>query len=572
MKTTKRRLSILLTAALIMALLPASFLVSASDAIAAPTMLDPNDFAVRAGTVDLTVNGSAFSMKRSANAAEGYNWPDTGITCRVDLDKVPVLTVETDSITANYKIHYREAGTETWYDFYGGDTAKEYAPADTDVHGLKKLNLAEARSWSGVKTIEIMFYIIVNDYPLDSVNSFKGIGFEAVPQEQEKPVIEAPETLDPNDFVVQPGTVDLTVNGTGFAMKRSADAAEGFNWPDMTLTRRVNLDKVPYLIVDLKQAQANLKIHITEVGTENTISFYADDLATEHGPRDTSLLGPKTVNLKEKGDWSGVKKLEIKIYIIVNGFPLDSVNTFTSLKFSDSADGGSDEPPVGAVIEAPTVLDPAEFTVLPNTVDLTVDGNAFTMKKNENCGVDWPNFTIEVTVDVDKVPYLCVDVGEAQANYIVRFREKGSEREYNFYSDEVGFERSPVDPVGLNKLDLRLKTEWSGVKTMLIDVYIVVVNYDQDSVNSFKSIAFDSQGVDDDDDDDDDDNNDSSGSEFDPGDDPWSSSSDDGNSDSSDNVSAGDEIPDTGHAAPVAALLLTVLAGGALLAARRRQS
>lgn len=122
-------------------------------------------------------------------------------------------------------------------------------------------------------------------------------------------------------------------------------------------------------------------------------------------------------------------------------------------------------------------------------MNLVINENAFTMQKAETAPSDWPNLDFEVTVDLDKVPYLRIDVADAQANYKVAFKVKGSEQMYNFYSDTVAYECSPRE-IGLKELNLIEKMGVDGIVTLQFQIHIVVVEYDKASINTFNYIQF----------------------------------------------------------------------------------
>lgn len=455
------------------------------------TILDPNDFDVLPGSVDLTVDGDGFTMKKAADCA--VNWPHISMMGHVDLDKVPIFGIEVLSAQANYKVTLTNVATNETINVYSQkNDGFEMGP--NDPLGITEINVKELTGWSGVVELLLTINMIHEGEP-GPINTFGKIYFADQPGTQEDkpldpsvPVIEETTILDPNDFVVNEGKINLDTEGSQFGM--TFDTSNDITWPSIAMTKNVDLSKTPIMMVNVLDVHDNYRITVINVTENKSINFFSGkDDGYERSPLDP--YGVTRLDLTEIG--FSAKPVELKIVVYYNKYKADAgTNTFGSIAFEspDNPVDTSDQVFVPEdCIDTPTTINPEIFSWDPHALNLVINENAFTMQKAETAPSDWPNLDFEVTVDLDKVPYLRIDVADAQANYKVAFKVKGSEQMYNFYSDTVAYECSPRE-IGLKELNLIEKMGVDGIVTLQFQIHIVVVEYDKASINTFNYIQF----------------------------------------------------------------------------------
>ena len=256
------------------------------------------------------------------------------------------------------------------------------------------------------------------------------------------------------------------------------------------MTKKVNLAKVPIMLVNVLDAQDNYRIQVENLTENKTVNFYSmKNDGYEQSP--LNPFGATRRNLLDAGFTAGVADLKITIYF--NKYKAQPMtNTFGCIAFEsldDPVDTSDQQLMPKDYLKEPTTISPSIFSYDSNALNLTIDGDSFTMQKAENGPVDWPNLEFEVAVDLDAIPYLQIDVGDAEANFSVRMKVKGSDTMYNFYSDQMAYECAPNE-AGLKEVNLIDKLGADGIVTLQFQIFIVVVEYDKASVNTFNSIRF----------------------------------------------------------------------------------
>ena len=480
------------------------------DVITKTTTLDPKDFDIPADALDVAVNGNSFSMKRAATCPADFTWPDMDVNVKVDLDKVPIFGANVASAETNYKIILTNTATNETINLYSKDVVgHEQSP--NDAVGLTEINVKERSGWSGVVNLKIEVYLIyyngqgttnrfVKMFFADATGTNGGTDDDTPPTDtpvgppvdpdvpDDPTAINKTTILDPNDFTENEGKIILDINYPQFAM--TFDPSNQITWPSITMTKKVNLAKVPIMLVNVLDAQDNYRIQVENLTENKTVNFYSmKNDGYEQSP--LNPFGATRRNLLDAGFTAGVAELKITIYF--NKYKTQPMtNTFGCIAFEsldDPVDTSDQQLTPKDYLKEPTTISPSIFSYDSNALDLTIDGDSFTMQKAENGPVDWPNLEFEVAVDLDAIPYLQIDVGDAEANFSVRMKVKGSDTTYNFYSDQMAYECAPNE-AGLKEVNLIDKLGADGIVTLQFQIFIVVVEYDKASVNTFNSIRF----------------------------------------------------------------------------------
>ena len=454
-KGSGRRLlgSCLLALLLLVGMLPSV----QAETVTAPIALKATDFSDGAGKLKVTNEGGGVRIS-NAQAYQEQFIPISTAQVTADLDKVPYFYYDMTAAQVPYSISLALPGQEQGVFV----AANQYVGTAAPTHG--GFAAGELLGVSGVQTVEVRIHWMTwgTEYPateagqhslvLDSIGFTDEAGVQAL---DSKYVISGGTALELEGFQWNPSRVTVTAEGDGFSMTVPGNAEAPF--AEMTQLVRVNLDKVPYLYVDVEDAQTSWKVKLG-VG-EDLFSADPTNAADNLSP---GARGLYRFNMAAATGLSGAQDIVVYLYIVDSDFEATagSVNRINGL-YIDGEEFTFGDRVKHPVIAEPTLLDPADFRYTKSMLDFQAEDNGFTAQIPPGTVPSWQTMSMGLTIDFDKISTVCANIPDATGEFKFFIHDYETNTDYPIsatfkkgYSGLLTMDMSGVEITGVKSVQL----------------------------------------------------------------------------------------------------------------------
>jgi len=296
-------------------------------------------------------------------------------------------------------------------------------------------------------------------------------GGENPDQGGELEVIDTPTRLLTENLLYDPNLFDVTPSEDGYGYTASIHSGADTWGGSVEYEITVDLDKVPYLYVDLGRTEVwwNLKV-AKPVEKEG-------ELVWEECAPNTSWMnlngakGLTRFNMADVTGLTGEQKIRIRIYLqnTLADLTPDAANTINGV-YIDGEEFSFD---AATPIEKPVVLNPEEFTYSKEELKLELKGdNGYTMKLQPLVASNRQYACMGLTIDFDKVHNLCFDISEidGQIGLYVEDITDLTDFSVHYYSAPEDAE-VPGTVVFDLLTDESGSVNFSGVRTIMLGVF-----------------------------------------------------------------------------------------------------
>ena len=242
-------------------------------------------------------------------------------------------------------------------------------------------------------------------------------------------------------------------------------------WPEAEAEVTVDLDKIPYFCYEVDQTNTPYSIYLKYKDAKTYIQV------NQYG----GVAGKTAdiVSVKDTLNLSGVQTFRIGLHWLSGETYATEVGqrniVFSQLGLTDEA-GKADFENRNTIVKATRIpIDGFIWDANRITVEIAEDGYGFTTAIPGSAVVPYAEITKEITVDLDQVPCLYVDVADAEVEWKVKFSVNGT-----VYSGDPSLSENnlPNGSTGLHCFNMAKATELTGVQTIGLMIYTIDSDYE----------------------------------------------------------------------------------------------
>lgn len=414
----------------------------------------------------LSVSAVDNGVIKVSNAAtyDSAIWPEAEAEVTADLDKIPYFCYEVDQTNTPYSIYleYNDVKTYIQGSQYGGVPGK--------TAGV--ISIKDTLNLSGVQTFSIGLHWLTGETYATEVGqrnivfSQLGLTDEAGKADFENRNTIVKATRIPIDgFVWDANRITVEIAEDGYGFTTSIPGSAVVPYAEITKEITVDLDKVPYLYVDVANLDVEWKVKFSVNGT-----VYSGDPGLSENNLPNGAVGLHRFNIAKATGLTGVQTIGLMIYMVDSDYEMTagSTNMFNGL-YVDGAEFSFDAP---QAIADTAILDPSDFRYVKSMLELKTDGNGYTMSIIPPSYPSWQTANMGLTIDFDKIRYLCLNIPECIGDIEVTITDIENNERYVLAKEKKEYK-------GTMMVDLAEKPGFTGVKTVVLSVTYTDGTYKQ---------------------------------------------------------------------------------------------